>query len=107
MAKRAILPCVLGALCLSGCEFDDLFSDDGPPPAPAVVYVGQPMVAPMYYDPYYNRPKYYVAAPPEVYRESTTKKTKGNKVYKTTTVKNQYGQTVYKNTTSKTKKKKK
>ncbi len=59
------------------------------------------------YDPYYNRPKYYVAAPPEVYRESTSKKTKGNKVYKTTTVKNQYGQTVYKNTTSHTKKKKK
>jgi hypothetical protein len=56
------------------------------------------------FDPYYNRPKVYWG--PEVYHETSSKKTKGNKVFKTTTVKNQYGDTVYKHTTQHKKKKK-
>ena len=83
---------------LAGCAFDDDFFDS---PEPTVVYVQQPR-QPVYYDPYYNRPKVYREP---VYFESTTKKTKGNKVYKTTTIRNEYGQTVYKDTTKKKKKK--
>ncbi|MGH8046221.1 MAG: hypothetical protein ACREKL_03160 [Chthoniobacterales bacterium] len=99
---RLLLLSVLASGCLAGCAFDDDFMS-GPDPQPTVVYVKEP-ARPVYFDPYYNRPKVYREP---VYFESTNKKTKGNKVYKTTTIKNEYGQTVYKETTSKKKKKKK
>ena len=99
---RPFLLSVLSAGSLAGCAFDEDFID-GPAPQPTVVYVHQPQ-RPVYYDPYYNRPKIYNQP---VYYESSSKKTKGNKVYKTTTIRNQYGQTVYKETAEKKKKKKK
>jgi hypothetical protein len=98
---RLLLLSVFATTCLAGCEFDDEFLN-GPEPQPTVVYVQEPK-RPVYYDPYYNRPKVYRDP---VYFESTNKKTKGNKVYKTTTIRNEYGRTVYKETTSKKKKKK-
>ena len=97
-----ILLLIVVAASFTGCETtleDILFS-----PEPGVVYVREPS-RPVYFDPYYNQPKYFQQ--PMSYHESTSKKTKGTKVFKTTTVKNQYGQTVYKNTTTSQKKKKK
>jgi len=99
--KRALLLIAVAA-SFTGC--DTTLEDILLAPDPAVVYVREP-ARPVYFDPYYNQPKYYQQ--PMFYHESTSKKTKGNKVFKTTTVKNQYGQTVYKNTTSSKKKKKK
>ena len=79
-------------------------ADDGSSAGPEVVYVHTPS-RPLYYDPYYNQPKYI--RPPQYYTESTSKKKKGNKVTTTKTIRNEYGQTVYKEKTTKTKKKKK
>jgi hypothetical protein len=100
LVTRLILLGILATVSLTGCEFDDdfLLGDSDP----SVVYVQEPR-QPAYYDPYYNRPKYYQEP---AYFESTNKKTKGNKIYKTTTIRNEYGDTVYKETTSRKKKKK-
>jgi hypothetical protein len=98
-----LLPLALTAAGLTGCSaLDEVFADDGS--GPEVVYVHAPS-RPVYYDPYYNQPKYIVA--PQYYTESTSKKKKGNKVTTTKTIRNEYGQTVYKEKTTKTKKKKK
>ena len=99
---RLFLLGILAAASLTGCAFDDDFLT-GPAPQPAVVYVHEP-ARPVYFDPYYNRPKIYREP---VYFESKSKKTKGNKVYKTTTIRNENGRTVYKETTTHKKKKKK
>jgi len=102
---RLLLPLALAAASLTGCSaLDEILADDGSNSGPEVVYVHTPS-RPVYYDPYYNQPKYIVA--PQYYSESKSKKTKGNKVTTTKTIRNEYGQTVYKEKTTKTKKKKK
>jgi hypothetical protein len=65
---------------------------------------------PMYFDPYYNRPKIYTArpvvySPAPVYYETKRKRTHGNKVTEKITIRNQYGKVIYQD--KKTKKKKK
>lgn len=81
---------------------DDLFAD----PAPVVYVHDSPR--PRYYDPYYNRPKYWddrpvYYAPAPAYYETKSKKTHGNKVTTTTKVKNQWGNVVYEKKDTKTK----
>lgn len=100
---RFLAGSVLAAMFLGGCvELNEILAD-----SPPYGYVGEPR-GPVFYDPYYNQPKYY---PQPYYRqpryyESTSKKTKQGRVYKTTKIKDEYGNTVYKHTTSKKKKKK-
>ena len=91
------------AFGFTGCAALDEFLSDMDS-GPEVVYVQEPF-RPVYFDPYYNQPKIYIESRPEVYYESTSKKTKGGRVYKTTTVRNEWGDTVYKHTSSKKKKK--
>lgn len=104
-----LLLLALVAACFSGCAALDEFLSDMDS-GPDVVYVREPS-RPADFDPYYNQPKVYIQPVyiqqrPEVYYESTKKKTKGGRVYKTTTVRNEFGDTVYKHTTSHKKKKK-
>jgi hypothetical protein len=99
---RPLLLAAMAAMCLTGCEFDEIMADS---PEPQIIYVREPS-RPVYFDPYYNQPKIY-RQQPQYFYESTSKKTKGNKVTKTTTVRNQYGQTVYKEKNTHNKKKKK
>lgn len=98
-----LLLLTFAAFGLAGCAALDEFLADMDS-GPEVVYVREP-AGPVYFDPYYNQPKIYVQSRPEVYYESTSKKSKGGRVYKTTTVRNEYGDTVYKHTSSKKKKK--
>lgn len=92
----------LGAICLSGCAaLDELLANSDSDPQ--VIYVREPS-APVYFDPYFNQPKFY--RPPQ-YSYETTKKTKNGKVTKTETIRNEYGQTIYKEKTTRPEKKKK
>lgn len=67
---------------------------------------------PMFFDPYYNRPKIYtprpvVYSPAPAFYETRHKKRHGNKVTENITIRNQYGKIVYQEKKTKTKKKKK
>lgn len=72
--------------------------------ADTVIYV-RDGGGPVYFDPYYNRPKVFVPAPPPTYYETKSKNKHGNKVTTKTTIRNEYGDVVYKSKSTKKKKK--